>query len=62
MSERYVKPRPYTDPETGTEGTLYEVMQPHPNPANPDYRIACYGDEAAAQSHADTGRTPIGYG
>ena len=62
MSEWHVQPRPYTDPETGTEYTLYEVMCPHPNSMYPHYRVACYSDEKAAQEHARTHRRPHGYG
>ena len=54
--------RPYTDPDTGTEYTLYEVKCPHPNPMYPPYRVACYGDEKAALEHARTHRQPPGYG
>jgi hypothetical protein len=63
---RHVKPREYTDPETGTESTLYEVMAPSPDSVRgawgDHYRIACYGDEAAAEEHARTGCRPHGYG
>ena len=57
-----VRRRPYTDPETGTKSTLYEVMCPHPNHRGDSYRVACYGDEAAAVERARTHGKPPGYG
>ena len=62
MSDWTVRHRPYTDPDTGTESTLYEVMCPHPNRRSDSYRVACYSDEAAAVEHARTHRKPYGYG
>jgi len=61
-SEWAVQPYAWSDPETGVEDTLWDVMCPHPNGIDPPYRVARYGDEAAAIEHARTHQTPPGYG
>jgi hypothetical protein len=66
MIKLRVQPYHYSDPETGSRATLWDVMSPSPDSVKAVwgdyYRIARYSDKPAAEEHARTGRRPHGYG
>ena len=64
--ERRVQPYHGSDHETGSEYTLWDVMQRAPESLKGAwgeyYMIARYTDKTVAEEHALTGRKPHGYG
>lgn len=61
--KRWLRERPYFDPETGERSSSWLVMQePPPGATRPPWIIAIYGDKSAAEEHVRTGRKPREYG